>query len=149
MRQSQRRHDRPQATNIEKQQYCPTFANDEHDFPKTITYELAADRAGLAGRLSGDCKLVSFRFKRGTRSPAPELEAADLAFATATAQRGVDGWVAAFDPKGGMILNGRRFEHAAIAEAMTHTLSSYRLHWAPIASGKSGDLGFTVGKGTF
>jgi len=89
--------------------------------PNTITYELAADRAGLAARLGAGGKLVSFRFKRGTRSPAPELEAADLAFAAATAQRGVDGWVAAFDPKGGMIRNARRFEYAAIAEEIdTH-----------------------------
>ena len=43
-----------------------TFANDEHDFPKTITYELAAGRAGIAVRLGGG-KLSSFRFKRGTR----------------------------------------------------------------------------------
>jgi ketosteroid isomerase-like protein len=28
-------------------------------------------------------------------------------------------------------------------------LTSGRLDWAPIASGKSGDLGFTVGKATF
>jgi ketosteroid isomerase-like protein len=126
-----------------------TFANDKHDFPTTITYELAADRAGLAARLSGGGKLSSFRFKRGTRSPAPELEAADLAFAAATVQRGVDGWVAAFDPRGGMIRNARRVEYAAIAEFMTLTLSSGRLDWAPIASGKSGELGFTVGKGSF
>jgi hypothetical protein len=126
-----------------------TFANDEHDFPTTITYELAADRAGLATRLGGGGTLSSFRFKRGTRSPAPDLEAADLAFVAATVQRGVDGWVAAFDPKGGMIRNARRVEYAAIAKFMTPMLSSGRLDWAPIASGKSGELGFTVGKGSF
>jgi ketosteroid isomerase-like protein len=32
---------------------------------------------------------------------------------------------------------------------MKPTLSSGRLDWAPIASGKSGDLGFTVGKAAF
>jgi ketosteroid isomerase-like protein len=32
---------------------------------------------------------------------------------------------------------------------MTPTLTSGRLAWAPIASGKSGALGFTVGKATF
>jgi len=126
-----------------------TFANDEHDFPTTITYELAADRAGLATRLGGGGTLSSFRFKRGTRSPAPDLEAADLAFVAATVQRGVDGWVAAFDPKGGMIRNARRVEYAAIAKFMTPMLSSGRLDWAPIASGQSGELGFTVGKGSF
>jgi hypothetical protein len=55
----------------------------------------------------------------------------------------------AFDPKGGMIRNVRRVEYAAIAEFMTPTLSSGRLDWVPIASGKSGELGFTVGKGAF
>ena len=125
-----------------------TFANDEHDFPKTITYGLAADRAGLTAVLGGG-KQIEFRFKRGTRSPAPELEAADLAFAASTAQRGVDGWVAAFDPGGGMMRKAGRIEHAAIAAAMAPTLSSGRLDWAPIASGKSGELGFTVGKATF
>jgi ketosteroid isomerase-like protein len=126
-----------------------TFANDEHDFPKTITYELAADRVGLAALLGGGGKLVSFHFKRGARAPAPELEAADLAFAAATAQRGVDGWVAAFDPQGGMMRKAGRVERAAIAEVMAPTLTSGRLDWAPIASGKSGALGFTVGKAAF
>ena len=126
-----------------------TFANDEHDFPKTISYGLDADRVGLDALLGGDGKLIRFHFKRGSRAPAPELEAADLAFAAATGQRGVDGWVAAFDPQGGMMRKAGRVEHAAIAEVMTPTLSSGRLDWAPIASGKSGELGFTVGKATF
>lgn len=125
-----------------------TFANDEHDFPKTITYELTPDRAGLAAVLGGG-KLVKFRFKRGARAPAPELEAADLAFADATAKQGVDGWVAAFDPAGGMMRRAGRVEHAQIAEAMAKTLTSGKLAWAPIASGAAGDLGFTVGKAAF
>lgn len=125
-----------------------TFGNDAHDFPKTITYELTADRTGLAAVLGGG-KLVKFRFKRGARRPAPELEAADLAFAAATAQRGVDGWVAAFDPDGAMLGRSGRIERAAIAEAMAPTLGAGRLDWAPIASGMAGRLGFTVGKATF
>ena len=129
-------------------EHAATFANDEHDFPKTITYQLAPERGGLDAVLGGG-KEVAYRFKRGTRSPAPELEAADLAFAADTGKRGVDGWVAAFDPKGGMMRRAGRVDHAAIAEVMKPTLSSGRLDWAPIASGKSGDLGFTVGKATF
>ncbi len=129
-------------------EHAATFANDEHDFPKTITYQLAPDGAGLGAVLGGG-KQIAFTFRRGTRTPAPELEAADLAFAADTARRGVDGWVAAFDPAGGLMRKAGRIEYAAIAEVMTPTLTSGRLAWAPIASGKSGDLGFTVGKATF
>ena len=42
-----------------------------------------------------------------------------------------------------------RVEHAAIAEAMQPVLTSGRLDWAPIASGETGELGFTIGKATF
>jgi hypothetical protein len=125
-----------------------TFANDEHDFPKTITYRLTPDRAGLAAVLGGG-KEVAYRFKRGTRTPAPELEAADLAFAADTGARGVEGWVAAFDPEGGMVRRTGRVDRAGIAEAMAPILTTGRLDWAPIASGKAGGLGFTVGKATF
>ena len=144
-------------------EHAATFANDEHDFPKTITYQLAPERSGPeAGPLGsmtrgrggldavlGGGKEIAYRFKRGTRVAAPELEAADLAFAADTGKRGVDGWVAAFDPKGGMMRRAGRVEYAAIAEVMKPTLSAGRLDWAPIASGKAGDLGFTVGKATF
>jgi ketosteroid isomerase-like protein len=125
-----------------------TFADDTRDFPRTITYALTDDRAGLTAVLDGTRQL-EVRFARGRLAPAPELEAADLAFAAATAQRGVDGWVAAFDPHGGMMRRSGRIEYAGIAEAMAPTLTSGRLAWAPIASGRAGELGFTVGKATF
>jgi len=125
-----------------------TFANEQHDFPKTITYELASDRSSLVAVLGGGKDEV-FTFKHGSRTPAPELEAADLAFAADTAKRGVDGWVAAFDAGGGMMRKAGRVEYAAIAEVMKPTLSSGKLDWSPIASGKSGPLGFTVGKAQF
>jgi hypothetical protein len=145
-----------------------TFGNDEHDFPKLITYAITADRAGLTAVLDGSkqggskqggseqggseqggSEQIEYRFARGTRSPAPELEAADLAFCAATAQRGVAGWVTAFDPRGGMMSESGRIEHDEIAAAMTETLTAAKVDWAPIASGKSGALGFTVGKATF
>lgn len=125
-----------------------TFADDTRDFPRAITYALTGDRASLTAVLDGTRRL-EFRFTRGRHAPAPELEAADLAFAAATASRGVDGWVAAFDPHGGMMRRSGRIEYAAIAEAMAPTLTSGRLAWAPIASGRAGELGFTVGKATF
>jgi ketosteroid isomerase-like protein len=125
-----------------------TFADDTREFPRTITYAVTADHAGLTAVLDGT-RRVEFRFTRGRRAPAPELEAADLAFAAATAERGVDGWVAAFDPHGGMLRRSGRIEHAAIAEAMAPILTSGKLAWAPIASGRSGKLGFIIGKATF
>jgi len=81
-------------------EHAATFANDEHDFPKTITYQLAPERSRLDAVLGGG-KEIAYRFKRGTRVAAPELEAADLAFAVDIGRRGVDGWVAAFDPRAG------------------------------------------------
>jgi ketosteroid isomerase-like protein len=125
-----------------------TFANDQHDFPKTITYRLTPDRSGLSAVLGGGEQLA-FELRRGTRTPAPELEAADLAFAAATGQRGVQGWVAAFDPEGGMMGAAGRVDRAALAEVMTPTLTSGRLDRAPIASGRSGELGFTIGTARF
>src|SRR5262245_22379002 len=65
-----------------------TFANDEHDFPRTITYQLAAD--GSLGAVLDGTKQRQFAWQRAARAPAPELEAADLAFAADTGKRGVD-----------------------------------------------------------
>jgi ketosteroid isomerase-like protein len=126
-----------------------TFANEAYEFPKTITYQLAADRGGLEAMLGGGGKAMAFRWRRATNQPAPELEAADRAFAADTARLGASGWVAAFDPEGAMMRASGRVEHAAIAEAMRATLASGRLAWAPITSGKAGDLGYTVGKATY
>lgn len=125
------------------------FANDDHDFPKTIRYFLDGDalRATLGG---DDGKEAQFRFRRAAARRAPELEAADLAFAADTARRGPEGWAAAFDPEGWMIgPSGDRVEGAAIAELMRPRLAAGRLAWAPIASGRNEALGFTVGKATY
>ena len=123
-----------------------TFANPEHDDPKQITYAREADqlRAVLFGT-----KFIKFDFCPTTRHAAPELEAADRAFSDDTTARGVAGWVAAFDPQGGMMRRGSRVEGAAIGEMMAPLLSKGRLVWAPIASHRDGPLGFTVGKATY
>lgn len=122
------------------------FANPEHDDPKAITY--ARDGQTLRATLHG-AKDATFTFSPGTRTPAPELEAADKAFAADVAAHGAAGWLAAFDPKGGMLRKGARIEGAAIQETMEPVLSSGLLAWQPIASGKSGSIGFTVGKATY
>lgn len=128
-----------------------TFANDQHDFPKTITYQTSGDGANLRAVLGGDKqdKQIEFAWQRGTRQRSPELEAADLAFSADSVERGSAAWLAAFDPRGGMIWGGRRVDHGGIAELMQPLLSAGRLAWAPIASGITGEIGFTVGRATF
>ena len=104
----------------------------------------------LQGTPPGGPRKELFSFLRTTAAPAPELEAADLAFAADTGQRGVAGWVAAFEPGGAMMRRGARIEGAAaIGDAMRDLLASGRLAWVPVASRRRGDLGFTVGKATF
>lgn len=87
-----------------------------------------------------------------TRAPAsaaaPELEAADRAFAADTAARGADGWTDGYAPDGvnwgaGRVITGRAAIHADIAELLAHS----SLTWTPVASrmGAAGTLGFTVG----
>ena len=123
-----------------------TFANPEHDDPKQITYSRETDqlRAVLFGT-----KLLKFDFCATTRQAAPELEAADRAFSDDTGARGIEGWMAAFDPQGGMMRRGSRVEGGQIREAMGPLLSKGKLVWAPVASGREGNLGFTVGKATY
>lgn len=125
------------------------FANDDHDFPKTIRYFLEGD--ALRAHLGGDDEReVKIRFQRAARARAPELEAADRAFAADTAKRGVEGWVDAFDPEGSMMRgDGDKIGREALAEQMRPILTSGRLEWAPAMSGSNGKLGFTVGKATF
>ncbi|HWU88503.1 MAG TPA: hypothetical protein VN253_14555, partial [Kofleriaceae bacterium] len=122
------------------------FASDAHDFPKTLDYR--RDGEALVAEIGGG-KNERFRFRRGRAHPAPELEAADRAFSDDTGRRGVDGWVAAFDPGGSMLRQGAKVAGAQIGEVMRPLLTSGRLAWAPIASGRTEALGFTVGKATF
>jgi hypothetical protein len=123
-----------------------TFANPAHDDPKAITYAREGDqlRAVLVGE-----QFLKFDFCPGTRESAPELEAADRAFAADTAQRGIEGWMAAFEPRGGMMRKGARVEGDGIREMMGPLLGKGTLAWEPVASGRAGTLGFTVGKATY
>ncbi len=122
------------------------FANPEHDAPKSIMYERAGTE--LVARLTGGAE-ATFRFKAAPYVAAPELEQADLAFAAATKARGVDGWVDAFAPDGWMWRKAGAIARDKIGDAMQPLLTSGVLAWAPIASGKHGSLGYTVGKATF
>ena len=125
-----------------------TFSNPAHDYPKTITY--VRDGKQLVATVGGDGKADTYRFAYTTMARAPALEAADIAFAKDTAARGIEGWVAAFDPKGGMMTKGGRAEGAdAIRGLMSELLATTKVEWAPIASAVRGDIGYTVGKATF
>lgn len=125
------------------------FGDDDNDFPKTIRYARQGDE--LAATFAGDDeRKVEVRLRPAPAARAPELEAADRAFAADTAKRGVDGWAAAFDPEGWMMPgSGDKIDHDAIADQMRPTLEAGRLEWAPIASGRRGALGYTVGKATY
>jgi ketosteroid isomerase-like protein len=125
-----------------------TFANDAHDFPKTVRFRRNGPE--LEALLAADGQSMGFNL-RPIKSPrAPELEAADRAFSADTVARGVVGWVAAFDAHGAMMRKPGRIEGAeAITQAMQKLLSTGKLAWAPIASARARELGFTVGKATY
>ena len=125
-----------------------TFANDAHDYPKAITYTREGNE--LRALVGDGTKSDRYVFTRTLAPRAPELEAADIAFAKDTAARGIDGWVAAFDAQGAMMSKAGRVEGAAaIKDFMGGVLAKYKVEWAPIASTKRGTLGYTVGKATF
>lgn len=122
------------------------FANPEHDAPTSITY--ARKGTGLEARLAGGVDEV-FELAPTPYEAAPALEQADLAFAAATKDKGVAGWVDSFAPDGWMWRKAGVVAHDQIGETMVPLLASGVLAWAPIASGTQGGLGYTVGKATF
>jgi ketosteroid isomerase-like protein len=125
-----------------------TFENAQHDFPKTIAYQRAGDE--LRATLAGDgARTVGFTFHPLQRETAPELEAADRKFAADVDAGGVDAWVEWFAPDGAMMRSTGRVPRDHIEDLMTDVFANGMLAWEPIASGRSGAIGFTVGKATF
>lgn len=124
------------------------FANPEHDHPKTIGYFLDDDQV-LHAEVTGNEPTLKLSYTVAPPRRAPALEAADRAFSADTGKRGIDGWMAAFEPAGWMMRRGAKVEGTAIAELMAPTLTAGTLSWAPLASGVDGDLGFTVGTATY
>lgn len=78
-------------------------------------------------------------------APAPELEALDREFAASSAARGGDAWPPYFADDGAEWSDGRRIEHAQIGDTMRRVLLGATMAWQPVASGRRGDLGFTLG----
>jgi ketosteroid isomerase-like protein len=128
------------------------FANPQHDFPRIIRYRREGDV--LVARVEGDAPAEDYRWQLEPPGRAEALEAADRAFAADTASRGVEGWVAAFDPAGAMWNRRRQVSQAGegIRAAMAPLFAKgVQIEWAPLASGLSpaGDLGYTVGTSRF
>lgn len=80
-----------------------------------------------------------------------KLKDADLAFAKATSERGVEGWVGSFADSGMQVVAGRNVVgRAAIRELMAPSLgdTTRTLTWRPVSAEASaaGDLGYTIGR---
>lgn len=128
-----------------------TFTNPAHDSPQRIRYERDGDRMTAAiGPVVGD-DLASWRWKAVDRVALPEVEAAERAFAASVLVGGVDAWLAAFAPDGWMWNDGPVKPGPAMRELMEGRLSSGKLTWDPVTSGRSPydeDLAFTIGTWT-
>lgn len=123
------------------------FASATHDDPTSLRYARVGPT--LVAELAGPAGPRRFSFAPGAAELAPELEAADLAFAADTAARGIDGWLSAFEPGGWQLLGGRKASGEDIRAIMGPFLAETEVTWRPVASQRRGDLGFTLGKATF
>ena len=114
----------------------------------TLAYAKHGDGVEAHVSVGGHDAVVDFTRVADPR--APELETADLAFAADVDKRGIDGWVAAFEPTGAQMTRKGRVEGAAAIRAlMTGPLAAVKIAWAPTTSRVHGDWGFTVGLATF
>ena len=85
------------------------------------------------------------------RAAMEEILAADRAFAQATAEGGVEGWVSYFADDGVMISGGGEVAGGqAVRELMSPAFadSSFSLTWEPIRGevSEANDLGYTIGR---
>jgi hypothetical protein len=128
------------------------FAAPDHDDPKRIRYRRTGD--WLVAELDGDSGPRAVSMQRATAGAAPELEAADRAFAADSSSRGGAAWAARFDngaamwPRGSDRVEGPAAVGAAIDRVIDRGLS---LSWSPSASGwaPARDWGFTTGRYQF
>jgi ketosteroid isomerase-like protein len=95
--------------------------------------------------------LAGCQRQRNMAGAVTAVRDADLAFAKATKERGVDGWVEYFADSGVMIGPGHNWVgRAAIREVMAPELgdTTLSLTWRPVSAevSASGDLGYTIGR---
>jgi len=111
----------------------------------------ASRRLGLAlaaALAAGACARPDHR-----AAAVADIRDADLAFAKATAERGVDGWVDFFADSGMEVVPGRNVVgRAAIRTLMAPELgdTAHLLTWSPVTveASEAGDLGYSVGRWT-
>jgi len=103
--------------------------------------------AGYRGELlDSDGKVaVAFDEAPANRVAAPELEQLDRDFAAKSAAEGGSAWAQMFAPDGAEWSNGKRIEQADVGQVMGGVLLGATMEWKPVASGKHGDVGFTLG----
>ena len=107
-------------------------------------------QVGLAA-LAAALTLTGCEGKKNGAGAAVAIRNADLAFAKATAERGVEGWVSYFADSGVMVIPGRNVVgRAAIRALMAPELSdtTRSLTWHPVSVEVSpgGNLGYTIGR---
>ena len=107
--------------------------------------------AGWAGVALGGALVAGCAGRNNGAGAALAIRNADIAFARATAERGVEGWVGFFADSGMMVTAGRNVVgRAAIRALMAAELadSTVALSWKPVSVEVSpgGNLGYTVGR---
>ena len=103
--------------------------------------------AALAAALA----LAGCEGKPNGAGAAVAIRNADIAFAKATAEHGVDGWVSFFADSGVQVIPGRNVVgRAAIRELMAPSLgdTTRTLTWRPVTVEVSpgGNMGYTIGR---
>jgi ketosteroid isomerase-like protein len=107
-------------------------------------------QSGFAA-LAAVLALTGCEGKKNGAGAAMAIRNADLAFAKATAERGVDGWVSYFADSGVMVIPGRNVVgRSAIRDLMAPELgdTTVSLTWRPVSVEVSpgGDVGYTIGR---
>ena len=130
--------------------------------PQSVTFASESPHQAVTFARTGDALTIGFsdggiqngsmQATRVTSPAAPQLEAADRAFAADTHARGVAGWAAAFAADGATWsgVGGWVRGPAAIEKDMADSLQELELAWTPITSrmGPTGNVGFTIGQFT-
>jgi len=105
---------------------------------------------GLAA-LTAVLVLTGCEGRKNGAGAAEAIRVADLAFAKATAERGVEGWVSYFADSGVMVIPGRNVVgRTAIRELMAPELgdTTVALTWRPVSVevAPGGKMGYTIGR---
>ncbi len=123
--------------------------NASHDEPKTIQYARTGDALTVTLDPERGDSAIRFAFLRVEVVPSPELEAADRTFAADTGTRGLDGLMSWFASDAWMWGENGELRGPELRQAWAGRFAVGSLSWEPIASGRRGDVGYTIGRGRF